>query len=162
MKQREARNKVMLPVRIRQDSGWGDACIRNVSSRGLMLQIEDAPPKGSFIEIRRQNVVIVGQVRWSRGDCCGLRSQDRIPVAELMTNGAVSQKPRFDDAGFVERRTAARVLSPHEIAEASRMKSVLFQRATFIAGAVIAALVLASLLFDVLNRPMAMIAAKLG
>lgn len=162
MKAREARQSVSFPVRIRKDAGWTDACIRNVSSRGCMLQMDAPPPRGSFLEVRRGTVVIVGQVRWAESDRCGLRTQDRISAALL--NAAYNNVDAARAGGAVpaDRRASVRVLSPEEVAERSRMKSALFQRVVLITGVVVAALFLATLLFDVLNRPMAQIAARLG
>lgn len=161
MKNREARQSVILSVRIRQDTGWKDASLRNLSSRGAMLQMDAPPPKGSFIEIRRGEALMVGQVRWSDGDRCGLRMQDKVPLASLLS-------PRYqpaDDlvaAGKVERRAQVRVMSPAEIAERSRYKSALFQRLTLIAGALAAAIFLMTMMMELAGKPMATIAAHLG
>ncbi|MEZ5712976.1 MAG: PilZ domain-containing protein [Sphingobium sp.] len=155
LRQREARKPVVLPVRIRMDSGWHNAQIRNVSSRGLMLVMKDPPVKGSFIEIRRgTNIVIVGQVRWSGPDRCGIRSQDKIDVAFMTSKEAKENQARKAGHQVVERRATARVLSPEEVAERSRQKSQLMQRLFLIGGVVAAALFLASLLFDVLSVPL--------
>lgn len=161
LKPREARQSVVFTVRIRQDSGWTDACIRNISSRGLKLEMKSPPPKGSFIEIRRGSLVIVGQVRWSEPNCCGLRTQDRITVAQLQraqAEAAAASK----ESGYSERRATVRVLTPEEIAERSRMKSALFQRVILIAAVVVGAIILATSMFDVMQKPMAKVAEKLG
>lgn len=162
MKTREPRQSIMVPVRIRQDAKWSDASIRNVSSRGMMLQMEDPPPKGSFIEIRRQQAVMIGQVRWSGDGRCGVRTQDSIPIAYLTSKAASAGVPRPDQAGAVDRRASVRVLTPQEVAENSRIKAMLFERLSFAAAVVIGALVLASLLYGVLSKPFAAIAARLG
>jgi len=154
MKQREPRQRVILPVRLRLDNKWVDAQIRNVSSKGLMLVMRNPPPKGSFIEIRRgTDITIIGQVRWCASDRCGILSQDKIPVAYLMSDKAQKDLSK-DQANFVERRATARIITPEEAAERSRFKSQLLQRIFIIGAGVAGALFLASLLFDVLNVPL--------
>jgi len=147
----------MVPVRIRQDTKWSDASIRNVSSRGMMLVMDDPPPKGSFIEIRRQQAVMVGQVRWSGKGRCGIRTQDVVPVSYLTSK--VASAPRGNAAaGAVDRRASVRVLTPAEISERSRIKAIYFQRLSLAAAGVIGALLLVTLMYEILSRPFAAIA----
>ena len=154
MKQREARQKVAFNVRIRRESRWIDANIRNLSSRGLMLEIKDPPPKGSFIELRRGNVVIVGQVRWADANSCGLRTQDRISVAQLKAAYDNCGPAKPGEAPVPDRRASLRVLTPEEVAERSRMQSMLFQRVALIAGVVCGAIFIVSMMFDLLHVPL--------
>lgn len=162
MIKREARISVMLPVRIRLDSGWTDGRIRNVSSRGVLLQIAEPPPKGSYIEIRRRDVVIVGQVRWLGQDCCGLRTQDKVPVEHLRADkDGPAPGARPGDAGFVDRRVTARVMSPQEAAEQNRLKALVFERAVLIAAGACGAIVLATMMFETLQKSIDTITAHL-
>lgn len=162
MKAREPRQSIMVPVRIRQEAKWMDASIRNVSSRGLMLKMDDPPPKGSFIEIRRQQAVIVGQVRWSGEGRCGIRTQDTVPVAYLTSKAALQTAPRSGGGGRVERRASVRVLTAEEIAERSRWRGALFQRVAMIVAVATAGLLLASLIFNMLQKPFETVVARLG
>ena len=163
LRQREPRQSVILPVRIRMDSGWQDAQIRNVSSRGLMLVMNSPPPKGSFIEIRRGSEInVVGQVRWCGPDRCGIRSQDKINVAYLMSSKVQQSPSRHAGHEVMERRATARVITPEEAAERSRQKSLLMQRVFMLAAGVAGALFLASVLFDALNVPLEKINSVLG
>lgn len=160
MKPREERKNVILPVRIRQDSKWVDARIRNVSSRGIMIQMDDPPAKGTFLEVRRQQVVIVGQVRWSNGNCCGLRTQDKVPVHALKPNGGAPMD-RQDERAPVERRASVRVVSPEEIAERSRLKAMLFQKVVLVAAGLIGAIFVATLIYELLSYPLSEITKHL-
>ena len=162
MKAREPRQSVMVPVRIRQDTKWADASVRNLSSRGMMLQMEEPPPRGSFIEVRRAQAVMVCQVRWVRGNRCGVRTQDPVPVAYLTSKAAAAVAPRVDKDGRVERRAAVRVLSPEEAAERSRIRAMLFQKVALAAAGIIGALILADLVYGVMSKPFAEIAKHLG
>ncbi len=37
----KARRQVLIPCRIKSVRGWGDACIHNISSRGMMIACDD-------------------------------------------------------------------------------------------------------------------------
>lgn len=159
MTPREARESVLFPVRVRDDDHWSDGRIRNVSSRGLMLEMEAPPPRGSFIEIRRGDIVIIGQVRWSTEGRCGLRTQDRVPVDRL---GHLSTSSHHTaDAETVDRRVQIRVMTPQEIAERSRVKARLFQTVSFIITAVAGAVFFAALMYDALEKPLSAVAERL-
>lgn len=150
---------MLFPVRVRDDDHWSDGRIRNVSSRGLMLEMEAPPPRGSFIEIRRGDIVIIGQVRWSSEGCCGLRTQDRVPVDRL---GHHSAAPRHAaDAGPVERRVQVRVMTPQEIAERSRSRGRLFQSLSLVIVGVLGAVFFAMLMYEILHRAFGVIEAGL-
>jgi hypothetical protein len=82
---RELRRRVMLRARMRAMSGWTDACILNVSSRGLMINAPIAAgTQGSTIEIWHGEHMIVATVVWRKGRCVGLRADARIPVDDIL------------------------------------------------------------------------------
>ena len=161
-KSREPREPVVLPVRIRMDSGWVNATIRNVSTKGMKLEMPAPPPQGSFIEIRRGPVIVVGQVRWIEQGCCGLLAQGRVPVAQLKTGkDGFPHKRLGEDGTEVERRATARVMSPEEVAERSRLKAMLIQKAIIAAAGLAGAAFLGSLMYGVLDTPMAAVSKHL-
>jgi hypothetical protein len=88
---------------------WSDACILNISSRGLMIQSGRAGPEGSTVEIRRGDHVIIARVVWRDGVRAGLQSDDRLPVEEIMSVGQ-SRALRLvaADGALVERRKRPR------------------------------------------------------
>jgi hypothetical protein len=77
----------MLPARIRTTAGWGDACILNVSSRGLMIHSNRPAPKDGHVELRHAGHVIVARVMWRNGARLGLAAEDRLPVEDIVTLG---------------------------------------------------------------------------
>lgn len=155
---REPREPVILPVRIRTDTGWVDATIRNVSTKGMKLEMPAPPPRGSFIEIRRGGAVVVGQVRWVEEGCCGLLAQGRVPVAQLKGAHAPGDKPRFGEKGEeVDRRATVRVMTPEEVAERSRLKAMLMQKLIIAVAGVAGAGFIGSLMYGALEKPMAAI-----
>lgn len=161
-KSREPREPVILPVRIRMDSGWINATIRNVSTKGMKLEMPSPPPKGSYVEIRRGPVVVVGQVRWVEQGCCGLLAQGRVPVAQLKGAPLPGTPARIGDCGTErERRASARILTPEEVAERSRVKSMLMQKVIIAAAGVAGAAFIGSMMYSALNKPMAAISSRL-
>jgi hypothetical protein len=100
----------MLRARMRSMSGWSDACILNVSSRGLMINAPSAcAAKDSTIELWHGEHVIVATVVWRKGSRAGLHAEARVPVDDLL---ALSRSPSLQvTAGQwpqVDRRKTAR------------------------------------------------------
>jgi hypothetical protein len=80
MKPREPRRKVLIDARLRQDCGWSDAHILDISRRGLMARAPKAPPRGTYVELYRGTHRIVARVVWARHDRFGARAQDIIAL----------------------------------------------------------------------------------
>lgn len=98
-----------VPARLRMGSSWSDACILNVSSRGVLIHVPQPPQRGSYVELRRGDQVIIGRVMWSKGSRAGLRAQDRVPVEAIVTNKTASGLRLTAPGGApVERRRAPR------------------------------------------------------
>ena len=100
----------MLRARMRTNWGWSDACILNVSSRGLLINAGAAAAlTGGRIELWHGEQVIVGTVIWRQGTRAGLQSDDQVPVDDIL---AISQAPSLQlTAGQwpgVERRKRPR------------------------------------------------------
>jgi hypothetical protein len=76
---------VVIPARLRMGALWTDACILNISSRGLMIQATRAAAEGSMIELYRGDHVILARVVWRCGMKAGLQAEERIPVEEIMS-----------------------------------------------------------------------------
>ncbi len=154
LKEREMRQTVHLKARLHWDAGWFDATIRNVSTRGLMMETLDPPPKGTFVEIRRGSCCIIGQVRWVHGARFGIRSQDRINARALMEEP--QGKPQSGDRRAEPRDTAAprpqvTTASRHE---QSRQLSRLIEWSALGIAVLIGAAVLTSQVSAILSRPL--------
>lgn len=141
MKAREKRRKVVIPARMRNESGWVDAIIHNLSSQGLGLRSAAAPERGAYVEIFRYHYKLIGRVVWRNGDSFGVRLQDKVNVEDFI---AAQPKPRNgDDSG--ERRAATRdaiTLPPPSIEERlerSRQISRMMNFAALLAGIGVAA-----------------------
>lgn len=83
MKQREPRQAVMIPARVRVSNIWVNTRIRNVSSKGMMIDLEMPLPRGTYVEVARKEWRTAGRVAWFGDGRCGLRTQDPVRLAEL-------------------------------------------------------------------------------
>ncbi|MEK9209905.1 PilZ domain-containing protein [Sphingomonas sp. 2378] len=119
-KSREARRQVLIPCRIKSVRGWGDACIHNVSSRGMMLASDDPLQAGEYVDIRRGRQVVIGRVIWRRDRFSGIRTQDRISADALVNEPRLEGKPAALASGGDRRDAPHRMVS--EIDAARRME----------------------------------------
>ena len=153
-KPREWRRRVMMPARLRHGASWSDACILNISSRGLMIHTGRPVSQGTLVEIRRGDHSIVARVMWRDGARAGLRSEERVPVEDIVSLG---QSPALQlTASLRDRRQRRR---SHD---QSRTEGRVIE---FAGVALISACVAGAALRMVevaLARPLALIAAALG
>jgi hypothetical protein len=120
---REPRQKVLIKARIRTAFAWNDACILNVSSQGLSLQVASPPPRGSYLEVWRGRSVIVARVIWTNHHRIGLHSQDRLTVSDFVdqTEPAPAGSISANGHAGVDRRSARR--SSKQTYEGNRWRS---------------------------------------
>jgi hypothetical protein len=158
LKAREPRKKVNIPARMRLGSEWADICIRNMSSRGLMATTAAQVKSGSYVEIRRGTIMIVGRVVWVYGASFGLRTQEQLDLAAVVGEPRLNARPRAAcaEAEAAERRSEGRRSAAEDIvrqAERSRRFANTFQFVALVAAIVLGcatiALTLASFLSDV-------------
>jgi len=155
-KPRELRRRVMLPARMRTAAGWSDACILNVSSRGMLIHAGRPFVQGSLIELRHQQHVIVARVVWRDGSKAGLRAEERLPIEQIL---ALSSSPGLQlTAGRYKGPERRRRPRTHE---QSRHQSRLFEFASLVAVAVAAAWMAVSLVGAALARPLAAVQTAL-
>lgn len=96
MKPREPRVKCVIKARMRVDGGWTDVCIRNISSRGMLLQAGSPPRRGTYLEIYRGRHVAVARVAWTKDRSFGIHTQDRLDVQ------AIINEPDLSSASYNE------------------------------------------------------------
>ena len=100
----------MLPARMRTGAQWSDACILNISSRGMMIHSGRAGPEGTTVELRRGDHVIVARVVWREGGRAGLQVDDRLPVDEILSlSQSGSLRLVACEGSIVERRKRPRL-----------------------------------------------------
>lgn len=78
---------------MRIGAAWRDACILDLSSRGLMIQADEPLSGGSYIELRRGRHVIVARVMWSNSRRSGLYTQDVLPTDAIIAEPDRSEGP---------------------------------------------------------------------
>jgi len=154
---RDPRRKVLIDARLRQDCGWTDARILNISRRGLMVRATRAPARGTYVEICRGAHRIVARVVWVDKDRFGARTQDAIPV-DAVVNGEAPPLPQPAN----DRRFGTRPIPPGESHDRSRRASrrLEFVAVTLCASA--AALLAFDAVRETLSKPLNLIEAKLG
>lgn len=163
---REERITVLIPSRMRVGSAWADVVIHNVSSRGLMGGSDSPPAPGSYIEIRRGTIVIVGRVMWGKGRFFGVRTQDRISVKSLIDEPRLASRPQAkkDDAKG-DRRAENRLAHEARMArsvERSRAFASMFQYLAIVATIIAAVGLGGSILYGALNDQVAVVSEALA
>ncbi|AUW58057.1 hypothetical protein C1T17_07995 [Sphingobium sp. SCG-1] len=148
---------------MRSDGVWSDVRIRNASSRGMMVETADPPERGAYIEIRRGALTVIGRVAWSRGRRFGFRSQDKIDVDALMAHA--SQNPKAaarQDESHERRKDPSRLGETLKGEARSRQIASALQYVVFGVAAIIAAIIAATMVGEVLSRPFQSISNALG
>lgn len=153
--QRESRVKTMLPARMRSQAGWSDACILNVSSRGLMVYSNGTAQPGSFVEIRRGSQLVVARVVWRKNGRMGLWSPDKVHVHEILSDSGVAAVVQ-STAAAVERRRIPRTQDQSR----ARARAMEFLTTVLIATGLAGWAVL--YVHEVMARPMTVVRATLG
>jgi hypothetical protein len=109
LKPREERQRVMLPARMRSPSGWSDACILNISSRGLLVYSSGSAHPGSFVEIRRGGQLVIARVVWRNNQRIGLCSPDPVHIEDIISSETAACAVRSGSSKpSVERRRIPR------------------------------------------------------
>lgn len=143
------------------DSCWMDACILNLSRRGMLVRAPKAPARGSYLEICRGAHVIVARVIWSTPDRFGVQTQDAVPAEELIRDPAGSSPPaKQAETGFSERRTQSRPREERD--EASRRKGRSMEFGALIAVGAIAALLIGESIAGAFAAPLEIANAALA
>ncbi|MCY7281297.1 MAG: hypothetical protein LH610_10465 [Sphingomonas bacterium] len=139
-------------------TSWHDACILNISSRGMLLQAAAPPVRGSYLEIRRGAQVIVARVMWCKSHRFGIKSQDILSIDAIVANGDFVTATGA--ATVVEQRLAERPrLSAHEH---NRWQGRLMEYGFVAALAAAIAVFAATEVYTMLSKPADTITAALA
>lgn len=95
---------------MRLEGGFSDVRIRDISSKGMLLEAEQAPKRGSYLEIYRGRHVIVARVVWSNSKRFGVLAQDRMNIGAIINEPDQSGTRKIDPVTQlpVERRSSPR------------------------------------------------------
>lgn len=127
MKSREPRIKVLIGARMRAGAAWGDVCLLNLSSRGVLAQAAVPPLKGAYIEVRRGSHVIVARVVWAKKHRFGALTQDPIGVDAIIADASGSKSNAA--CAEVDRQSDRRAAGPPQVAGVQHENSRLIGRA---------------------------------
>jgi hypothetical protein len=151
---RDERKRVLIPADMIDGDRESQVMILNVSRRGLLASCTRPPPRGRFVEIRKDRAVIVGVVAWSGKQVFGVRAQDNICIESLIggrptaTSAHTAKAAKRNEPAGRSKR-----IDPLALQEQSRAAA---SRTTFISRlfiAVAAAAVATSFLYEVLSNP---------
>ena len=162
-KPREPRQKVVVAARMRVDGKYSDVCIRDISSRGMMLQAATPPRQGSYIEIFRAAHVIVARVVWASDRRFGIQSQDRIDIGAVI-KAAPPSGPKLpgQERRSADRSPKASVADLGELAERNRHRSRAFEFGLFVLCGLLGSGLAAHIAYDMLASPLKRVSAHLA
>lgn len=155
MPPREERHRVMLAARMRCDRGWVDVAIRNVSAHGMLLQAEQVPLPGSFLEIRLASLFYAVRTIWSDGCLFGVRTREAVDLRMMLADRASWDR---EPAG---PRSERRRIGRPSATEGSHRIGSLLQFAILAIVAALAALAIERAVYSTLHAPTVAIEAAL-
>ncbi|CAM3212279.1 MULTISPECIES: PilZ domain-containing protein [Sphingomonas] len=164
-KNREARRQVLIPCRIKSVRGWGDACIHNVSSRGMMIACDDPLAPGEYLDLRRGRQVVIGRVVWRRDRFSGIRTQDVISADSLVNEPRLEGRPVDPQQGTerrVMRQSMASEIDAARRMERSRSLSQMLQFGALGIFGLVAAVTIATQVGQMLAKPAVQISQALS
>ncbi|GGC35875.1 hypothetical protein GCM10011371_24080 [Novosphingobium marinum] len=80
----EDRTRALIKVRLRGAGDERDACILDVSTRGLLVTSARPPERGEFIELVAAGHSLIGQVKWASSRRFGVALRERVSVLGLV------------------------------------------------------------------------------
>lgn len=117
--------ELSVPCRLNVSGKWSNGCVHDVADKGLLISCTSPPPIGTYVDIRRGTLVIIGRVVWQSGSRFRVRTQDPVSIAALVNEPVLKSRPATSD-----RRSLGRVESGQSAiqqAERSRERSSAFQ-----------------------------------
>jgi len=137
-----------------------EVCIRDISSRGLMLQGAAPPPRGTYVEIVGAEQTIVGCVIWSKDRRFGVRTRDRIDVSAAICG--IPARPSDQGPALRSRALCTAIAPTRTIPGSNRAlgKAVEFIVLAAFAAVLVAAMAMA--MFQALSKPAEHIQFHLG
>lgn len=164
VKPREQRKKAILRATVCVNGSWTDACIIDVSARGLGLQTSRPPPRGTYVEIRNGSLLIVGRIVWANGQRFGVRTQDPLDVDAIARSAGEATKAPSPAPAKSQPLDRAKNTRTHtdQNGEKSRFLGRSMQFLSLAAAAVAAALFVVSAVEQALVKPLADILSGIG
>ena len=113
-----ARNRVLLSATLVTTTQEQPVRIRDISSRGVLIEGQGLPLEGRDLIIRRGGIEIFSRIAWADGDRCGVEFDDELSERELVS---FAQRPLRIDASPPQPRFSrpglkANILTPDQMA----------------------------------------------
>jgi len=153
LKPREPRRPVLLSAVLRGGGREQVGRVRNISSRGLMIEADEPPGVGTILDVSIGATSVVGRVVWRKGNRFGFHSRGTI-AARFFLDVAGEQK------GHRPAERPAR--SGPATTEVYRRISRAIQFVSGVGFALGAAAIIGILLHEILIRPMQALSAHLA
>jgi hypothetical protein len=161
---RGARTMVAVKCRMHSDGAWGDMCIHSVSARDLIASSGQPPSRGSYVDIRRGTLVIIGHITWIDGWRFGVRTQDKVSAAALVAEPVLRKRPSGNKLAPDRRspiRSETEGRTRHRV-EQNRVFALAFQFVCVVVAGVSFAAFAGVQVYHVLQRPFDKVAALLA
>jgi len=130
---------------MRAGAGQVEVCIRDVSSRGMLVQAGVPPARGTYVEILRPGCSVAGRVVWSKHHKFGIETRGKISVAMVLDRRAVPRDgggtPPVNQGGGPVRLSPR--ADPGEQAARARARAAFMQYAALGGAVTVGALLLA-------------------
>jgi hypothetical protein len=102
------RARVLLAGRLQTPFGEVDARLRDISSKGALVECDKVPPVGSDVVFSRGSTIVPARVAWTGGGRIGLEFHYPIDENEVLVQlkkAPAAQGPRFRRPGLNEGLT---------------------------------------------------------
>ena len=165
-KAREVRHSIFVPARMCAGSSWTSVVIHNISSRGALLASDEAPARGTYVEIRRGQQTIIGRVVWQEDRFFGVKSRETIHIQAIVDEPRLSSRPNSTEKREASRdrraspRRQMKVDAARQLEDSQRW-SAMFQFCVFVLLGILVAGFVASEVYDVISKPMAKVRSAL-
>ena len=126
----------------------------------MLVSSTEPPALGTYVDIRRGTLVIIGRVVWSGGSRFGVRTQDPVDLVALLNEPVLASRPATAERRSPTRQATTR--SSAEQVERSRQQSSLFQFLCLTIIGVGIALFSATYCYRALVEPLGIIGNVLG
>lgn len=152
--------ELAVPCRLNVDGKWSSGCIHDVSDHGLLISSVNPPRAGTYVDIRRGTLIIIGRVVWTGGARFGVRTQDSVSAAALLNEPVLQHRPAHAERRGPDRAESARQ-NVMRAARSARVSSHLQFACLALAGAGLAGFVGVSC-YQALVIPLHAISVALG
>jgi hypothetical protein len=154
LRPRELRRRVLLPATVNDGRSSTNARILNVSSHGLLIHSGRQLSRGTEVEIRYSDHVIVGRIAWHAAGKVGMRAHQTLPVEDILIIGRAApvRQIAFRGGRHMSRRTA----------DQSRLRARAIQLFGVLIFGTSLAIVTAALVERELVRPLTAVSAALS